>query len=274
MNYLNKSAIILTLLLFSTLTLFSQEITEENYLKADKEIWDEYELKMDNLSKIFELHPDKKDSLLAVANELEANTDKKNREAAIKYAAVPSGLKRLYMLRLNIPKDTLRYVFNSLPEEMQKSEYGKSILSHIKSNQIEEGDKYYNFKATDSDGNEFTLANLKGKNVLLLYGGLSCVQEEGRDFLNTYSSTVDKQKFSVVVFYSCANLEELRQLGSEYDLDFIFISDFLGDHSPFKIRYGAQATPTCFFIDEEGTVIIKSTGLPEIELNKLKSKLI
>jgi peroxiredoxin len=254
--------------------LYSQQITEENYLKTDKAIWDEYETKMENLSKIFELHPNKKDSLINVANQIEKNADKKNREAAIKYAFVPSGLKRLYMVRLNIPKDTLLSVFDRLPNEMQKSDYGKSILRHIESNQIEKGDKYYRFKAIDSHGEEFTLSNLEGKNILLLYGGLSCIGKEGRDFLKIYSSTVDKNKFSVVVFNSCADLEELKQIKTKYGLEFIYISDFLGDHSPFKIQYGAQSTPTCFFIDEEGKVIIKSIGIPEKELNELKNKLI
>ena len=44
-------------------------------------------------------------------------------------------------------------------------------------------------------------------------------------------------------------------------IDYIAIADFLGDASPIKIIYGSQAKPTCFMIDRDGRVVIKSEGL-------------
>lgn len=40
-----------------------------------------------------------------------------------------------------------------------------------------------------------------------------------------------------------------------------YISDFKGDDSPMKIKYDAQATPTCFLTDREHTVRGRCTGL-------------
>lgn len=257
------------ILLWIPVSLFSQEITEENYLKVDKEIWKIYDQDMGKVYEAYSNYPDKKDSISLVASNIYELARKKNIKAAIKYASVPSGLQRLFMLRLYISKDTLLSILESLPQNMQSSDYSKSILLHINSEQIEENDKYYDFKATDSNGNTFQLSSLIGSNIFLLYGGLGCMGQEGRDYLmNLHKAT----SLKVVIYWSCSNLEELKNLKAKYPYDYIFVSDFLIDHTPVKIIYGAQATPTCFLIDEKGTVIIKSVGLPEDRLTKLQEE--
>ncbi|WP_136468082.1 peroxiredoxin family protein [Flagellimonas onchidii] len=258
-------------MIISTNSSFSQEITEENYIKADNEIWNAYEEKMSKLSEFYKSYPKKKDSLTLVAERLEKESNKKNIETAIKYSSTLSGFKRLYMLRLDIPKNRLNSILKKLPKELQESNYGKSIKLHIDSKQIGERDSIYDFKSTDSNGYQFYLSNLKGKNILLLYGGLGCIREEGRNYLKDFYNSVDKNNFKIVVVNSTSNIEELKNLKTKYQLDFIFIDDFKKDHSPIKIIYGAQATPTCFIINKEGTIAKKSFGLPETELNKIKA---
>jgi hypothetical protein len=39
-----------------------------------------------------------------------------------------------------------------------------------------------------------------------------------------------------------------------------------------KILYGAQATPTCFFINRQGMVEMKTTGLHQERVNELVSQ--
>lgn len=267
-----RLAILLSILFYFVAYSFSQEITEENYLKLDKEIWTTFEIESSNLSDCFKIHPEKKDSLMNVYNQLKETADKKNRETAVKYASVPSGLKRLFWLRLDFSKDTLLSILKKLPPEMQKSNYGESLMQHINSNQIEEGNKYYDFKAIDSEGNKFRLSSLEGKNVLLLYGGLHCIRDDGRVFLKQLCKDTNPERFQIVVYWPCSSLEQLKELKTEFLVDYIFVSDFLEDHSLMKINYGAQATPTCFLIDKEGKVIEKSVGLPEEKLTKLKEE--
>ena len=84
---------------------------------------------------------------------------------------------------------------------MKNSPYGKSILFHIGSNQIEEGNRYYDFEAITPEGEKFALSSLEGKDILLLYG--------------------------------------------------------------------AQAQPTCFFINKQGMVKMKTVGLDEERVNEL-----
>jgi peroxiredoxin len=251
---------------------FSQEITEENYLKVDKEIWEVYEQECAKIIELKKSNPEKRDSLNEILNQLYKNANTKNRDAAIKYASVPSGLRRLFMVRLALPKDTLLSILSTLPTNMRESDYGKSLLLHINSKQIEEGDKYYDFESMDSEGNKFQFSTLKNENILLLYGGLDCMGKSGRDFLEKFYKETDREKFQIVVYWKCSNIEQLKELKIKYAVDYLFVSDFLNDHSLMKINYGAQATPTCFLIDKERNVIIKSVGLPEDKLTKMKEE--
>jgi len=267
-----RFAILLSMLFYFTAYSFSQEITEENYSKLDKELWTTFELESSKISDCFKIHPEKKDSLITAYNKLDEITNKKNRETAVKYASVPSGLQRLFMLRLDFSKDTLLSILRKLPLKTQESNYGKSLFQHINLKQIEEGNKYYDFKAIDSEGNEFRLSSLEGRNILLLYGGLGCIGEDGRAFLKQLCKETHPEKFKIVVYWSCSSLEQLKELKAKYLADYVFVSDFLQDHSLMKINYGAQATPTCFLIDKEGTVIVKSVGLPEEKLTELNEE--
>lgn len=267
-----RAVIFLTILLIIPAFTFSQEINEANYLKEDSIIWVSYEKGMDKISEIFKSHPEKKDSLLLVSNLIEENSKNQNCSTAVKYASVPSGLQRLFMLRMNFSKDTLLSIWKDLPLNMQESNYGKSLYLHINTKQVEETGKCYDFEAFDTNGNKFLLSSLTGKNILLLYGGLACIREDGRSFLKQLYGETNRETFQIVVFWDCSRLEQLKELKTKYLVDYIFVSDFLKDHSPMKINYGAQATPTCFLIDKVGTISIKSVGLPQERLTKLKEE--
>jgi len=249
--------------------MFCQKITEDNYKKADATIWTNYE---NESAKVFELmqnYPDKKDSLKAVLNQLFELANRQNVDTAIKYVSVPSGLERLYMVRLNLDKDTLFSIFQTLPKEVQESDYGKSILLHINTEQIDEGSKYLDFKLSDSYGKEYKLSSLDGKVILLLYNGLDCMGNSGREILKQIYNKTNRGNFEIVIYWSCRTLEELQKIRSDFSVDYIFVSDFQVDHSPFKITYGCQAKPTCFLIDKKGVVYLKTVGLPEEKLIEL-----
>lgn len=273
MKNITNILIVILLIFSSNLKSFSQEITEKNYLKLENKIWSFYENEMSNLSKMLKSSPEKKDSIKVVAKQLEKASLKKTSDLAIKFVNSPNGLKRLYKLRLEITKDTLLSVLNRLPTTAQKSDYGKSIMSHINSEQIKEDDSAYDFRAIDSNGKNFNISDLTGETILLLYGGLGCMQEEGRSFLKSYYNSMQSNNFKIVVFCPTSSLDELKALKNNYELDFIFVSDFKEDHSPMKIVYGIQATPTCFLIDDKGKVTLKSIGLPINKLVDLKSKI-
>lgn len=258
---------LLLFLLLPSASSIAQEITEDNYLKVDSAIWKEYEAQMGAIQTFYHEHPEKKDSLAIASDEILKIADKKNMDAAVKYASTPSGLQRLFMVRLSFSKDSLSAILSSLSQQMQESPYGKSIKEHIQKEQIEVGDSAYNFEATRSDSTRFVLSSLKGKQILLLYGGLSCMGQEGRDELDAFYRQTSRKMFEVVVYWPCSSLAMLKEIREEFPSDYIFVSDFLQDRSPFKIIYGTQATPTCFVINKDNTVVFKSVGLDIKNIN-------
>jgi peroxiredoxin len=252
--------------------MFSQEITEENYLKADKEIWDTYEQDCAKAIEQKKKFPEKKDSLNLILAQLLEIANEKNCNAAIKFASVPSGLKRLFWVRLNLHKDTLFAIINSLPKEMQESNYGKSLLLHINSKQIVEGDKYFDFDATDTLGNNVKFSSLRSNYTFLIYDGLSCMGEANRELLNKLYDETQRKNLQIIYYSKCTDLMQLKELKEKYKVKYPLLSDFLNDHSPMKIHYGLQTTPTCILISKDGTVFFKTEGVPDEKLKVMKEK--
>lgn len=242
--------------------LYSQNtITEAAYLKEDSLLWTQYENRQEELSRLWEAMPDKKDSIQHAFDEMSRKAAEKNRELAIKYASVPSGLQRLYMVRLQLSKDTLKSILDSLTPEMQQSFYGKNLREHLQTGQIEAGDSIYPFPCVRTDGTPFDWNCTDGKQLLILYGGLGCMGENGRNELELLYKQTSRDNLLVIVYWPCSALKYLQQVKDEYPSDYIFVSDFKQDASPMKIKYGTQATPTCFLTDKQHIVKVKCTGL-------------
>ncbi|MDO4703634.1 peroxiredoxin [Tannerella sp.] len=252
----------------------AQEITEENYLKLDKEIWEAYERQNDSIYALMKREPDRKEAL---KHEFEKNLEdaqRRNAQAALRFASVPSGLQRLFWVRLHLPKDTVEAVWNRLPDEIKTSPYGKSIRMHLDTQQIEEGARYADFEATAADGRPFRLSSLEGKYIVLLYDGLGCMGEEGRNELKQLYESTSRDDLEIVVYCISSSLEQLREdYVEKMNLPFTLVSDFKMDHTPFKIIYGTQARPTVFVIDPTGTVVLKTIGVNPRDLNNIKLKL-
>ena len=241
-------------------------ITEDNYLKADSALWAEFERDTEPLIEQMDAEPERFDVLYELYLSIEEATYKKNVELAMEYASVPSGLRRLYMVRSHIDKEQMRKIISEIPDSMQQSTYGQIIKQHIEADQIEESDKYQPFECMGEDGQMFDWSRLDGKKTLLLYGGLGCMGQQGRDMLKKWYEQYSRDDFQAVIYApEVSNFEELVEDKKYWTnngvIDYIAIADFLGDASPIKIIYGSQAKPTCFMIDSEGRVVIKSEGL-------------
>lgn len=257
-----KKLYVICVYLFSFANLYSQgKITEANYLKEDSTLWMSYEKDQEELRKLWEIIPEKRDSIQCIFNENYTKASKANIELAIKYASVPSGLRRLFMTRLDMPKDTLENILNSLSTVQQESFYGENIRKHLQTHQIEEKDSIYRFPCIQTDGKEFDWNITNGKQLLILYGGLGCMGEEGRKALELLYNKTINSNFLILVYWPCSSLDNLQELKKKYPSKYIFISDFKQDASPMKIKYGTQTTPTCFLTDKQHIVKVKCTGL-------------
>jgi len=240
-------------------------ITEENYLHEDSVLWARYEIETNAIASRIKENAELRDSLSVVYDSIFEAALRRNRELAIEYASVPSGLQRLYMVRLDLTKDTLSNVLARLPEYMRESDYGQAIRRHIDSEQLREGDRLFEFEATTDTGEPMDWRALDGKRVLLLYGGLNCMGQYGRDYLAGLYAKTSRKDLVILVYWPVSSLEALKRLHETYPSEYIFFSDFRQDLSPMKIVYGTQATPTCFLTERDGTICVKSIGL-ETEL--------
>lgn len=236
-------------------------ITEENYLSEDSVLWMTFERDTEKLIAILDSMPNKQDSIVEVYNTLLEEANHENIELALKYASTPSGLQRLFMVRNYVAKDTLGKVLRSLPEAMQKSDAGLNIKAHLETEQLKEGDSLFHFPCENVEGIPFDWETLKGKQVLLLYGGLGCMGNEGREALKQLYEQTSRDDLEVVVFWPSSSLEKLQAVQKQYPFDYLFISDFKQEASPMKIKYGCQATPTCFLTDKAHRIVVKSEGL-------------
>lgn len=242
---------------------WGQPMTEENYQREYKMLMEKFTHQSASLQKLIstEKDPAKQDSLVAVYKGIVKGITKQNLEIALRYASVPSGLQMCFWNRFNVPEDSLRAVLKRIPKQMRKSEYGRAIAMHLSCPKVEQGGKAHDFRATDAQGRPFRLSQWKGKQVLLLYGGLGCMGPSGREYLNELYGSTSRENLEIVVFWPAAGQDELTALAKEYPSEFLQVSDFKGDVTPVKIRYQAQATPTCFFIGRDGRLLLKSVGL-------------
>ena len=261
--------IILTLMTISCNSKVQNEtLTEENYLHEDSLLWINFEKETEGLIAILDSLPNQRDSIINVYNVILEKANQKNIELSFKYACTPSGLQRLFMVRNHVSKDSLAKVLNTLPEEMQKSEAGLNIKAHLETEQLAEGNALFSFPCQNEEGEPFDWETLKGKQVLLLYGGLGCMGSNGREALKNLYEQTSRKNLEIIVYWPSSSLENLQTIRKQYPSDYIFISDFKQDASPMKIKYGCQATPTCFLTDKKHQIVVKSEGLDMDEFNK------
>ena len=246
----------------------NETLTEENYLHEDSLLWMSFEKETEALVAILDSLPNQRDSIINVYNSLNEKAIQKNIELAFKYACTPSGLRRLFMVRNHVSKDSLAKVLNTLPEEMQKSEAGLNIKAHLETEQLAEGNAFFTFPCQNEEGEPFDWETLKGKQVLLLYGGLGCMGNEGREALKHLYEHTSGKNLEIIVYWPSSSLEKLQAIRKQFPSDYIFISDFKQDASPMKIKYGCQATPTCFLTDKNHLIVVKSEGLNMDAFNK------
>ena len=270
-KFLTFKIVVITLALLTiscNSKIHNETLTEENYLREDSLLWINFEKETEGLIAILDSLPNQRDSIINVYNIMFEKANRKNIELAFKYANTPSGLQRLFMVRNNVSKDSLAKVLDTLPEEMQKSETGLNIKAHLETEQLAKGDALYAFPCQDEKGASFDWATLEGKQVLLLYGGLGCMGSEGREALKHLYEQTSRKNLEIIVYWPSSSLENLQAIRKQYPSDYIFISDFKQDASPMKIKYGCQATPTCFLTNKNHQIVVKCEGLDIDEFNE------
>lgn len=182
-------------------------------------------------------------------------------------------IEQLYRTRNDLDKETIGLVIKNLTPKIRNSPYGKSLILHYESPVLIEGDLYQDFTASTLAGESIMISKLleKGKPIMIIFGGLSCMQEHGRSTLKQFVNKY-KDDIEILGFVFARNREEWIY-DAQYDLNIRLLSDMKGDHSPIKIKYGVQVTPTVYVIDKNGKIVLKSLGYDE-SVNSVAKELI
>ncbi len=202
------------------------------------------------------IEEEKQDSIEPLIHKLSQT----NLNFCIKNANSYMAVEMLYRIRNSIHKDTLEAVLKTMNNEVLNSNYGKSLKLHYQSPELKVGVPYKDFSAKTLSGKTISISELtkKGKPILLIFGGLGCMQKHGRAFLKSFNENYHDQ-VEILAFVFARNKDEWIQ-DSNYSLNISLLSDMKGDHSPIKINYGVQITPTVFIIDQNGIIAWKSEG--------------
>ncbi len=256
-----KSLILTFILSIAACAAWAHEgITEDNYMRADSLLWTDYNSGMLELLELKQQKPEASDSIDREMQNLYTATSAQNIELAKKYAATPSGMQRMYMCRANIPKDTLSQKLAFVPAELRDSYYGRLVKQHIETRQLREGDMFETFSCTGSDGKSYDWSMAEGKYILIVYSGLSCMGDSGREGLERLHSEFCPGRLEIVVYQNASDPENLRAIDEAYSMHSPSVSDFLNEASPVRILYGAQATPTCIFVSPSRRIVNIYTG--------------
>lgn len=250
------------LMLVLGLTAFaSLPVTEGNYLHEDSLIWHRLDSISGRIWKEIDNNPTREDSLMGIYRKAFQKSLEENRSTALRYAAVPSSIQRVYMVRGEIGKDTLAALLPTLPDSIRNSYYGKLVERHINTRQLAIGDSLASFPCQLADGTQFDWESLDGKNVLVVYSGYRCMGKEGREAVKDLYEATSRDTFEIVHYWiEPDNLATMRSEAEKYGFKFPIVSDFLRDATPIKIIYGCQGMPTFYFFDSGHRLLYKGMG--------------
>lgn len=229
-------------------TLYGQ-ICENDYLKADSLLWANYEKNGAAIYAKMDANPGVRDSLERLSEKLYKDVFEENARLALKYAATPTGLQRVYMVRGEVQKQRLDSALSALPDSMKANRYAAYLRDYIAQHQIEIGDSIIKFSCQLPEGTQFDWKLPQGRRLLLVYDGLTCMGKSGREILGKIAENPDSFNVVPLIYVHAKDGEELCSIREEYGLP--VVSDFQIEGSVMNNVYGAQAQPTCYLFDEK-----------------------
>lgn len=242
------------------------EISELNYLREDSILWRQYEADCERLFQTSHEGSVGEEDVNVAWEELYGKASKRNVDLALRYATVPSGLRRLYMVRHLVAKDQLAEKLSNLPDSLMHNKYAGYIRDYISVEQKKAGDVFEPFECFSGDGSRFDWGALTGKHCLLIFDGLYCMGERGRGYLKDLQAKADSSQFQIVIYVKSKDIGRLKEEEKKFP-QFKLVSDFQPEGSPMNILYNCQASPTCFMIDSFGKICFVTEGLEAEKLD-------
>lgn len=181
-----------------------------------------------------------------------------------------AGMFRLGLYMDDIPKDSVRLIFDRYSKELKQSKYGRVVKFYLESNHIDKGDPYLNFQGINQYNKKTSLTDLREekKYLLINYTSAYCghciratdelnkIHEEYKNSLNIVSFSADPQKEDW--------LNSVERDGNHWPS----LWDGQGRYSESAIRYNFSSTPTFLLISPDGKILDRWVGYKKGELQK------
>ncbi|UNZ00330.1 AhpC/TSA family protein [Zhouia spongiae] len=232
---------------------YSQSLTKENNIKRDSLVKSFMKLPQDKQQEIgAEIWREigKIDSITQVSriNYIKSHPDT--------YTSVIE----LGYLKNQLPKDTIRKIFENYTTQIKESKYAKVVEVFLRENIAKIGDKFHDFEGINQKGEQVKFSNIRGEYTLLDFTAAYCgpciqaadelieINSKYSDFLKIVSFTQDPKKDVWL-----KSLERDKVTWNS-------IWDGKGRYSETSIKYGIQGIPTFVLINPEGIIIDKWSG--------------
>lgn len=198
-------------------------------------------------------------------------------EVVLKHIDKPAALylTKAHLLNLFNSKMMERHVLKAFPKSLQSHPVYQEINNLTIAQNMKSGNPVPELKATTPDGKELSLADLKGRYVLVDFWASWCApcRKEFPFLKQALELAANSKKFAILSF-SLDNNETawkncIQQNGLSHT-DWHHISDLKGWKSPFVSMYGVTAVPHTLLINPTGKLI--TTNLRGEELvTKIKN---
>jgi len=132
---------------------------------------------------------------------------------------------------------------------------------------LEEEMHFPDITLKNPDGNEISVSDLKGKIVLVDFWAsycMMCTEDHCYYFKPIYNDYKD-HGFEIYSISVDENVKNWHQAIEKDSLNWIHVSDLMGQESPVFSKYAVNDLPTNYLLNEEGKIIARNVDASDLE---------
>jgi peroxiredoxin len=163
------------------------------------------------------------------------------------------GVEMIKQLKTDFPDTKPAQNADRILESVKQQAAAKKIQSGLA-----EGTKFPDFSEKDTAGKPLSIANYKGKVVLLDFWATWCgpCVHELPNVIKTYD-TYHKQGFEIIGISLDKDQEKLASFTKEKNMTWVQYFDGLVWQNKLAVKYGVNSIPATYLLDGQGTIIGK-----------------